>query len=426
MKKAVPVICFVSLLFFIALPLFAGGIVNKQNQSADYLRTLNRHAATDYADIAVYNPAGIMKMENGAYAKLDIMYFAKDYSNTVPYGFGGFSQAFGRLSSDEPSIIPGLFAVLKEDRWGAFFALTIPAGGGELDYDRGDARTLLLSSGIASSPLVPSGVYDMISNHSLEVKQSSVLGFTLGGSVAITKRLSIAAGIRYADGIREFDGETVLSNSAGFAPDLAARLNIEQEDDGWCQFIGLNYAPNTKLNAAVTYFTKTKMEYENSVKTDTLGLAPIIGFADGSKTRIDIPALLGCGVSYKLLPELKVDVNYVHYFESNATNDTFAGEDDGYDMGISLEYTFSSQLKGSLGYMHTSVNLATNQQINEPEEPKLSANTVSTGAVWSYSPAFDVTFGAMVVAYDDVKDSLGITYDKEVWNVSMGAQWKFK
>ena len=28
----------------------AGGIINKNNQSADYIRTLSRHAATDYAD----------------------------------------------------------------------------------------------------------------------------------------------------------------------------------------------------------------------------------------------------------------------------------------------------------------------------------------------------------------------------------------
>ena len=79
----------------------AGGIINKMNQSADYLRSLNRNAATDYADIAVYNPAGIMQMEDGLYGKLDLMYFNKDYSNDVP--------GFGKLEQDEPSIYPGPF-----------------------------------------------------------------------------------------------------------------------------------------------------------------------------------------------------------------------------------------------------------------------------------------------------------------------------
>ena len=102
----------------------AGGIINKQNQSADYLRTLNRNAATDYADIASYNPAGIMQMADGLYGKLDLMYFGKDYSNDVP--------GFGKLEQDEPSIIPSLFTVYKKKKWAGFFAFTIPAGGGEL------------------------------------------------------------------------------------------------------------------------------------------------------------------------------------------------------------------------------------------------------------------------------------------------------
>jgi hypothetical protein len=35
---------------------FAGAIDNKTNWSAEYIRTFNRNAATDYADIAAYNP----------------------------------------------------------------------------------------------------------------------------------------------------------------------------------------------------------------------------------------------------------------------------------------------------------------------------------------------------------------------------------
>ena len=111
MKKFLIFLCVVGLTVSSASTLFAGGIINKQNQSADYMRTLSRHAATDFADIAVYNPAGIMKMADGGYAKLDVMYFDKDYSNTIPNNFCEFNQAFGKLDQDEPSIIPGVFAV---------------------------------------------------------------------------------------------------------------------------------------------------------------------------------------------------------------------------------------------------------------------------------------------------------------------------
>ena len=40
---------------------YAGAVVNKTNWSAEYIRTLNRNAATDYADIAAFNPAGTVK-----------------------------------------------------------------------------------------------------------------------------------------------------------------------------------------------------------------------------------------------------------------------------------------------------------------------------------------------------------------------------
>jgi long-subunit fatty acid transport protein len=149
--------------------------------------------------------------------------------------------------------------------------------------------------------------------------------------------------------------------------------------------------------------------------------------------RIDIPALLGFGISYKFLPQLKVDLNYTYYFEKEASIDTFSGEGNSWDLGLSAEYTFSPQWKVSLGYLHTDIDLDDDQQINEPEEPKLSANTFGGGVVWSPKPAFAVTVGGAIVTYDDVDgpvESAGggkksVNYDKEVWNLSFGFQWKF-
>ena len=60
---------------------YAGGIINKQNLSADYIRTLNRNAANDMADAAAFNPAGTAMMQDGLYVKADAIYFWKDYSN---------------------------------------------------------------------------------------------------------------------------------------------------------------------------------------------------------------------------------------------------------------------------------------------------------------------------------------------------------
>ncbi|GAG74885.1 unnamed protein product, partial [marine sediment metagenome] len=83
MKKFLVFLCVVGLTVFSASPLFAGGIDSKTAWSAEYIRTFNRNAATDSADAAAYNPAGVMKMEDGVYGSLSVIYIGKDYTNDV-------------------------------------------------------------------------------------------------------------------------------------------------------------------------------------------------------------------------------------------------------------------------------------------------------------------------------------------------------
>ncbi|MFZ1200512.1 MAG: hypothetical protein WAO07_10125, partial [Desulfobacterales bacterium] len=376
MKKGIAILCGLGILALASSPLHAGGIINKNNQSADYIRTLNRSAATDYPDIAVFNPAGIMQMENGGYAKLDVMYYAKDYSNTVPNNaFVPFNQPFGELSQDTPSVIPALFAVYKQDRWAGFFAFTIPAGGGELEYDDGSARTVQLAGSIsqafnlgATGGATNRQPYNLIASQKEKVKDSVAYGFSLGGSYAINKMWSVAAAARYVYSTREFDGQATIASSAGLAPPFPLSLDIKESDGGIGGYFGVNFSPNDKLNTAVTFYTSTDIKYERDVKKDTRLpngrlLSEVTGFQDGSTIQDDIPGQLGIGVSYKFLPQLNVAVNYVLYLEKSATIQTFSGEGNSWDLGLTAEYTFSPQWKASVGYLYTDIKLPDDQQI---------------------------------------------------------------
>jgi long-chain fatty acid transport protein len=415
----------------------AGGIINKNNQSAEYMRTLSRHAATDYADIAVYNPAGTAKMKDGLYTKLDLMYFGKDYYNDVP--------GYGELSQDDPSLVPAFFTIYKKKKWAGFFAFTVPAGGGELNYENGDARTVQLATGVAgaaNAALAANNIpdtfyYNQIDAGSLEVKQSSVYGFTFGGSYAINDAWSLAVGARYSTGTREFDGSATISASNPLdlgggqinAP-LTPSLNLEEDASGWAGILGVNFAPNEKLNTALTFISNTKMDYEMDVKQDTTlpdgsSLAAAIGYPDGSNRRIDIPAQLGFGISYRFTPPFKVDFNYTYYLEKDAEIDTYEDEGNSWDLAISGEYTFTPRWKASLGYALTNIALDADEQINEPEEPKLDANSFAGGVVWSATADLDVTLAAAYIMYEDVTDSMGIEYGKTVTNVSLGVQYRF-
>jgi long-subunit fatty acid transport protein len=267
----------------------------------------------------------------------------------------------------------------------------------------------------------------------LEVKQSSVYGYTFGVSYAINDAWSLAVGTRYATGTREFDGFSNISETGLNERNL--KIHLEEEADGWAGILGINFAPNKRLNTALTFISNTKMEYKMEIKEDTtlfpdgtpdgLLLSEAMGFPNGSKRRIDVPGLLGFGVSYRFLPELKVDLNYTYYLEEDAEIDTYGDEGNSWDLGIAAEYSFNPEWKASLGYMLTNVKIDDDQQINEPEEPKFDAHAIGVGVVWSPTPRWAVTLAGLYVLYDTIEDDNGIEYGKTVYNASIGIQYKF-
>ncbi len=425
--------------------LYAEGIVNKQQQSAEYLRTLGRNAATDYADIAVYNPAGIAKMENdGFYLKADLLYFDREYTNDIPDGFGSFAgQTFGEYDQDEGAFIPGLFSIYKQGNWAGYFATTIPAGGGELDFKDGDARMVGIADQIASqfnSALAANGVpsafyYNRLDGMNVHVKESSVFGYTLGCTYEINDMFAVSLGARYADGKREIEAGTDISATNSFPmpgvnPPIETNLEIDQDADGWAGIVGLNIAPVDKVNIGMIYISRTKMEYENDVKKDTIlpggiSLAAAGGFPDGGKQRIDIPALFGAGVSYQVKPNLRFELDYVRYFEDNANIDTYDDEGDTWELSLCAEYRFSPQWMVSVGIGHTEVDLDPDEQIKEPEEPKLDANIIGAGVVYTPVERLSLSFSCLKLWGDSVTDSRGIEYDKDIFGLAFGVQYRF-
>lgn len=408
MKKLVIFVFAVSLIFFGASVLFAGGIDNKQNFSAEYLRTFSRNAATDAADATVYNPAGVMKMENGVYVNLGIFHALKDYSNTI----GGTEY-----ESDAPSTIPGLFGLYKTDKWAAFAAFTIPAGGGKVEYNEGDATTFAIAQGLLALP-----VFSTINNQELEA-DSYYYGYTLGGAYALNDMVSVSLGARYIDAEKEGKGSATVSNPA---PATTFAIDYEETADGWGGFVGVNIAPTTDLNIGIRYETKTKLDFETKVNKDDVGL-----FAQGEKLRRDLPGLLGLGVGYTITPKVRVEASYTYYFEKSATWEdrasTTRDESKGgnsYDLAVALTYTFSPKLKGSVGYMLTNTGISPDEML--PEAPELDAQTVCGGLLYEVIPDLNLNFALMHSFYEKETTSSGIVYEKAITGFGFGIQYKFK
>ena len=408
MKKLLCFLFMLGLVFCATSPLIAGGIDNKHNLSTEYIRTLNRNAATDSADAVVYNPAGVVKMQDGLYVNLSGQYALKNYSNTV---------AGTEYDTDNPDLVPSLFGLYRKDRWAVYAAFTIPCGGGTVDYEKGDATTWGLGQQVIASS---GGLFSFIQDQSLEAK-SYYYGFTVGGAYAFNNMISLSLGVRYINAQREFEGSATLSG-------LATRkfsVSYEETGNGWGGIVGINISPTKDFNIGLRYETKTSLELKTEEKTDDISM-----ITDGATRKRDLPALLGIGVAYTITPNLKAEANLTCYLNKNADWDDnpITGADEtkrnnGYDVGIALEYAFTQKVKGSLGYMYTYVGIDPDDM--SIENPELDANSIAAGIAYEPVPKLSLNFGVLRTFYEGETTSGGIEFNKKVSIIAFGIQYKW-
>jgi long-chain fatty acid transport protein len=389
----------------------AGGIDNRTNWSAEYIRTLNRNASIDSADIAAYNPAGIMLMENGTYLNMSAQYVAKTYTNVV----NGTD-----LESDQPSIVPGLFGIYKKDKWAAYGAVTVSNGGGKVKFEEGNATTSKIMLGILATPFYGTPISQNLT------AESYYLGYTLGGAYKINDTVSTSIGLRYVNAQTEATGTVTASTPA---PQTTFLTDYKEEADGWGLIFGLDIAPSDGTVIGLRYETKTELDFKATVNADDANALLAKGITDGSKRRRDMPASLGLGVSHQCTPQFRAEADLTYYFNDNA--DWNGAEDNagnGYDIGLALEYIFSEKIKGSVGYMYTEVDQ--DAQYKLAENPALGASTLGAGIVYSPKPVLDLNFSVGKVLYEDASyvdqiTGLNIEYEKDITFLAFGIQYKF-
>jgi long-chain fatty acid transport protein len=389
----------------------AGGIDNRTNWSAEYIRTLNRNASIDSADIAAYNPAGIMLMGNGTYLNMSAQYVAKTYTNVV----NGTD-----LESDQPSIVPGLFGIYKRDTWAVYGAVTIANGGGKVKFEEGNATSSKIMLGILATPFYGTPISQNLT------AESYYLGYTLGGAYKFNDTVSTSIGLRYVNAQTEATGAVTASTPA---PQTTFLTDYKEEADGWGLIFGLDIAPSDETVIGIRYETKTELDFKATVNDDDANALLAMGITDGSKRRRDMPASLGLGVSHQCTPQFRAEADLTYYFNENA--DWNGAEDNagnGYDVGLALEYIFNEKIKGSVGYMYTEVDQDAEYKL--AENPALGASTVGAGFVYSPKPVLDLNFSVGKVFYEDASfvdqmTGLNIEYKKDIVFLAFGIQYKF-
>lgn len=114
---------------------------------------------------------------------------------------------------------------------------------------------------------------------------------------------------------------------------LDKRIEVKQTGIGLAPIVGLNFNYEG-LNVGARYEFRTAIRVKNTTQANDSGMEQ---FADGAKVANDLPAVLGVGLSYRILPTVTAAVSYNHFFEKSAN---MAGDKQKTLKGNTNEYLF--------------------------------------------------------------------------------------
>lgn len=439
MTLFIRIICTMFLIAVGATSLFAGSVDYLSNQSAEYIRTFNRNAATDSADAVNYNPAGVVKMQDGLYVNAGNQFIFKTFSGEDKDATHIFNTE--KYESTEPTLlVPNLYVLYRMQDWAAFCAFTVPGGGGKLIFDGGTPmlRTALYGVVALTTGDALQGVAAVQNIDKFEMSSMYLAG-TLGGAYKINDMFSISLGIRYISAEKTYTAKAqtpnILYTASASDADIA---DVELTADGFSGIIGVNVTPMEKLNIGIRYETNTKLEWDTDVTASAVGTAVVtgLGYVDGETEKEDLPAIAALGVSYDVLPELKLSSDFTYYFIKQATwehydgTDTNDDYDNGWEAGISAEYLVMPQLLLSAGYVYTKIG--SNDETWMDLEIALDGHAIGIGGRYEIMPGLDVNlaFGWAIYKDSSSKYLLGgtteqdVDYKRDAKIVAIGVQYK--
>ncbi len=184
---------------------FAGGLLTNGNQSAQYIRMLSRNASTT-TDAVYYNPAGLMKMENGLFIAVQSQSLFQ--TKTIESSFPLLNSSTYEGKVNVP-VFPTAFAIYKMDKIAFSLGFGPNSGGGSAEFSKG-----LPSFEKTISKLVPglAGIGKLgqvVSNYSTDISfkgESIFWGIQGGVSYKINDMISVYGGLRYIPATNTYTG----------------------------------------------------------------------------------------------------------------------------------------------------------------------------------------------------------------------------
>jgi long-chain fatty acid transport protein len=366
----------------------AGSVDNRNNNSVEFIRTTSRNAATEGADIAIYNPGGATRLRDGLHLSLSNQTISKFNRHTLA------NPSLAYESEIVSPLYPTGFAVFKHNDWAAFAAFSYPGGGGELEYDKGSAAVFPLQTNLSfMDPPRNADTY----------LRSVYFGFTLGGTWAPAEWVAVSLSGRAVYARNDIN----VDAGAGLPPGNTDKIVDHMEEArGATGVLGVDFFPTPRWILALRYEAVTPLEWEvqrsslnlDSVIKDPGTRAGYIGLlrrtlrAPGTRFQRDLPATLGLGAGCLIRPDLRADLSFNYYFISSA--DWSGAEDlhdDGYELSLALEYDWPIPLRTSAGALYTVTGAGTDSY--QIENPALDSYTLGLGARYALNDRLGLSAG---------------------------------
>lgn len=439
---------------------YGASIDHIQTYTPEYLGNQAQNGMINNVSV-YYNPAGLMQLERGTYFH------------------GGMQIAFGteemkykgkKYEADLFQPIPNFALYSVRDERAIFWTFGAIGGGGDLEYKDGVAGIAVVPDIInGSTALAMMGLTNAKDIGSSAEGTNMYIQNTLGRAWMINDKLSMSIAARAVVGMRNLKGDlNVTAEKDGHTLPIHADIDTERTAWGFGGQIGFNYKASDRLNLALRYDTRVKMNFKASGTENKAGLGALFGhsgnkdfdlgfsdfypeYAPGVKYRRDLPAILAAGASYKVTDRWTMALSGNYYFNKDAKMDKtkksdsvilkqvnaqhFDPEyDNGWEIAVGTEYKLTDKWTwiGSVNYADTGAKK------NSYDDIEYALNSIMVGTGLKYKPNdtmewvatvshffYDGKTGNYVEKYPGNGKIVEQKYDKSISAVGLGFTKKF-
>ena len=422
----------------------AGGLMTNTNYHIAFDRMMARGATFDI-DATFSNPAGLAWGHEGWELSLN---FQKPWQHRdIKLGETTYE---GKASAP---IVPALFATYKKNRIAVSAMIGIVGSGGFVEYKQGVPMYNMLLGGMLAANGITPDQYKL--NSEMKGKQ-----YIYGGQVNFTYKISdcfaAAVGLRanYYDGY--YRGHVIAADHPQLGELAKLLLDVDQKGWGITPIISLDFHKGP-VTVAARYEFRTKLNPKNETNVLDAGLgtnliaammaadpagaqaklqalAAQLGnytapFADGARTRYDMPALLSLAVGYEFSPKLRATLEYHFFDDKNAkmANDRQKELKHGtHEILAGVEYDINEKFTVSCGAQRTDYGLSDGYQQNTSFA--CDSYSIGLGGAWNVTEKIRLNAGYFISLYSDYKKATSYgeeTYSRTNNVIGIGIDYKF-